>query len=176
MLTEIFLGRMGWDSDVVFMHYGPTLKYYRTMLHRALNNRVALDYIPLQEQEVRKYMRRLAEEPSRFMEHIHLLVKSTFSIIIELESGLFRLAASIAIRITYGYRVNSHHDPFVQTAEDVMSAFADGKLYLLVEIPGFLLSSTPLALTPGRWSVEMFPLRENNRESYSYLPAKRLCL
>ncbi|KAF8600720.1 cytochrome P450 [Ceratobasidium sp. AG-I] len=111
---------MGWDSDVVFTQYGPTLKYYRTLLHRALNNRVALDYIPLQEQEVRKYLRRLAEEPNNFMDHIHLL------------------AAGIAIRIAYGYRVDSYQDPFVQTAEGVMSAFSD-------------------ALAPGRWPVEMFP-------------------
>ncbi|KAF8600716.1 cytochrome P450 [Ceratobasidium sp. AG-I] len=118
---------VGWDHDVVFLPYGPLLKYYRTLLQKALNNRVALDYVPLQQQEVKKYMRRLMDKPSHFMEHIHLL------------------AAGIAIRITYGYKVDSKQDPFVQTAEEAMSAFGD-------------------ALTPGRWLVEMIPVLR-------YLPA-----
>lgn len=71
-LTILTFSSIGWDREVPFLQYGPVLKYYRTLLQRALNNRVALDYIPLQQQEVRKYMRRLAEKPSDFLEHIHL--------------------------------------------------------------------------------------------------------
>ncbi|KAG8783567.1 hypothetical protein FRC12_019589 [Ceratobasidium sp. 428] len=111
----------GWDHDIIFMEYNPTLKYYRTLLQRALNNRVALDYIPLQEHEVRRYMRRLIETPEKFMKHIHLL------------------SASIAIRMVYGYKVDSSNDRFVQAAEEVMAVFSD-------------------VLSPGRWMVEVFPL------------------
>ncbi|KAG8693797.1 hypothetical protein FRC09_010292 [Ceratobasidium sp. 395] len=111
----------GWDHDIIFMEYNPTLKYYRTLLQRALNNRVALDYIPLQEHEVRRYMRRLIETPENFMKHIHLL------------------SASIAIRMVYGYKVDSSDDRFVQAAEEVMAVFSD-------------------VLSPGRWMVEVFPL------------------
>ncbi|QRW03318.1 cytochrome P450 family protein [Ceratobasidium sp. AG-Ba] len=117
----------GWDHDIIFMGYNPTLKYYRTLLQRALNNRVSLDYVPLQEYEVRRYMRRLVETPEKFMKHIHLL------------------SASIAIRMVYGYKVDSADDRFVQAAEEVMAVFAD-------------------VLSPGRWMVEVFPLLR-------YLPA-----
>ncbi|KAG8694200.1 hypothetical protein FRC09_009997 [Ceratobasidium sp. 395] len=90
------------------------------MLQRALNNRVALDYIPLQQHEVQRFMRRLVDQPNEFMAHVHLM------------------AASIAIRIAYGYKVDSADDRFVQLAEELMTAF----------------SST---MTPAKWAVNMFP-------------------
>ncbi|KAG8795189.1 hypothetical protein FRC12_017382, partial [Ceratobasidium sp. 428] len=111
---------IGWDANIVFLSYGPLLKRYRTMLQRALNNRVALDYIPLQQHEVQRFMRRLVDQPNEFMAHVHLM------------------AASIAIRIAYGYRVDSADDRFVQLAEELMTAF----------------SST---MTPAKWAVNMFP-------------------
>ncbi|KAG9090025.1 hypothetical protein FS749_000877 [Ceratobasidium sp. UAMH 11750] len=119
---------IGWDRSIVFLPYGPLLKRYRTMLHRALNNRVALDYIPLQQYEVRRFMRRLVENPSRFMEHIHLM------------------AASIAVRIAYGHKVESAEDRFVQSAEEIMSIFSN-------------------LLKPANvWVLDMFPFLR-------YLPA-----
>ncbi|KAG8703983.1 hypothetical protein FRC09_003841 [Ceratobasidium sp. 395] len=98
---------IGWDKNVVFTPYGPLLKRYRTMLQRALNNRVSLDYIPLQQYEIQRFMRRLIDQPGEFMAHVHLM------------------AASIAVRIAYGYKVNSADDHIVQAAEELMSAFSD---------------------------------------------------
>ncbi|KAG8788493.1 hypothetical protein FRC12_014494 [Ceratobasidium sp. 428] len=129
----------GWDHDIIFMEYNPTLKYYRTLLQRALNNRVALDYIPLQEHEVRRYMRRLIEAPENFMKHIHLRVWIYHAGNDMLLTRGNRLSASIAIRMVYGYKVDSSDDKFVQAAEEVMAVFSD-------------------VLSPGRWMVEVFPL------------------
>ncbi|KAG8780358.1 hypothetical protein FRC12_023135 [Ceratobasidium sp. 428] len=70
---QYMVNLLGWDKDVIiFLNYGPKLKYYRTLLQRALNNCVAPDYIPIQKQEVRKFMRRLADNPAGFMENVHL--------------------------------------------------------------------------------------------------------
>lgn len=41
------------------------------------------------------------------------------------------MAASIAIRIAYGYKVDSADDLFVQHAEEAMAAFSDGENALL---------------------------------------------
>lgn len=112
---------VGWDRDIIFLEYGPTLKHYRTLLQRALNNRVVVDYLPLQEHEVKRLMRRLVETPDKFMEHIHLM------------------AGSVAIRMVYGYKVDSHDDRLVRSAEQIMSIFAD-------------------MVSPGRWMVNMFPI------------------
>ncbi|CAE6476393.1 hypothetical protein ACGC1H_007684 [Rhizoctonia solani] len=109
-----------WDRDIIFIEYGPTLKHYRTLLQRALNNRVALDYLPIQEHEVKRLIRRLYETPENFLNHVHLM------------------AGSVAIRMVYGYKVDSAQDPLVQSAEKVMSIFSD-------------------IMTPGRWMVEVFP-------------------
>ncbi|KAF8671716.1 cytochrome P450 [Rhizoctonia solani] len=115
------LAKLGeWDHDIIFIEYGPTLKHYRTLLQKALNNRVALDYLPLQEHEVKRLLRRLYETPEQFMEHVHLM------------------AGSVAIRMVYGYKVDSAQDPLVQSAEKVMSIFSD-------------------IMTPGRWMIEVFP-------------------
>ncbi|QRV74366.1 cytochrome P450 family protein [Ceratobasidium sp. AG-Ba] len=112
---------IGREDDIIFLNYGPLLKRFRTMLQRALNNRVSLDYTPLQQSEVVRFMRRLVDTPEGFMEHIHLM------------------AASIAIRITYGHKVESANDPFVRSAEEIMEAFSD-------------------VSSPGKWMVNMFPI------------------
>jgi hypothetical protein len=39
------------------------------------------------------------------------------------------MAASIAVRMTYGHKVDSHHDSFVQTAEELMAGFSDGMIF-----------------------------------------------
>ncbi|QRV92859.1 cytochrome P450 family protein [Ceratobasidium sp. AG-Ba] len=77
------------------------------MLNQALNNRVAKDYIPLQEQEVKKLMKRLVDQPEKFLDHVRLL------------------SASIALRVAYGYTVKSFEDPFMQTAEKWAEGFSD---------------------------------------------------
>ncbi|KAG9092147.1 hypothetical protein FS749_015958 [Ceratobasidium sp. UAMH 11750] len=112
---------IGWENNILFLPYGPLLKRYRTMLQRALNNRVSLDYIPLQQHEVQRFMRRLIEQPSEFMAHAHLM------------------AASIAVRIAYGYKVGSAEDRFVQTGEELTAAFSD-------------------VSTPAKWAVSVLPL------------------
>ncbi|KAF8670832.1 Heavy metal translocatin [Rhizoctonia solani] len=98
---------IGWENDIIFIEYGPLLKHYRTLLQRALNNRVVLDYLPLQEHEAKRLLRRLYDTPERFMQHIHLM------------------AGSVAIRMVYGYRVDSPDDRLVQAAEQVMAIFSD---------------------------------------------------
>ncbi|QRV84472.1 cytochrome P450 family protein [Ceratobasidium sp. AG-Ba] len=99
---------LGWDKEIViFLSYGPKLKYYRTLLQRALNNRVAPDYVPIQRHEVVKFLKRLVEDPSDFMENVHFM------------------SASIAVRMAYGHKVESPNDRFVQNAEEIMRAFSD---------------------------------------------------
>ncbi|KAG8708694.1 hypothetical protein FRC09_001089, partial [Ceratobasidium sp. 395] len=105
---QYMVNLLGWDKDVIiFLNYGPKLKYYRTLLQCTLNNCVAPDYIPIQKQEVRKFMRRLADNPAGFMENVHLM------------------SASIAVQMAYGHKVESPDDCFVQSAEEVMSVFSD---------------------------------------------------
>ncbi|CCO35442.1 O-methylsterigmatocystin oxidoreductase Short=OMST oxidoreductase [Rhizoctonia solani AG-1 IB] len=112
---------IGWETDIIFIEYGPLLKHYRTLLQRALNNRVVVDYLPLQEHETKRLLRRLYDTPENFMQHIHLM------------------AGSVAIRMVYGYKVDSPDDRLVQAAEEVMAIFSD-------------------IMAPGRWMVEIFPL------------------
>ncbi|KAG9103434.1 hypothetical protein FRC06_010852 [Ceratobasidium sp. 370] len=130
---------IGWDTDILFTHYGPKLKLYRTMLGQALNNRAALDYLPLQQHEIQKFMQRLIETPSDFMAHVRLL------------------AASIAVRIAYGYKVQSYNDPFVQTAEKHMEGFS-------------------VCVQPWNWAVNIFPFLRHLPDWLPIAPFQRRAL
>ncbi|KAG9092479.1 hypothetical protein FS749_015728 [Ceratobasidium sp. UAMH 11750] len=128
---------IGWDKDILFMAYGPTFKRYRTMLSRALNNRVSLDYVPVQQHEVQRFLKRLLDQPSEFMEHVHLL------------------AASIAVRIAYGHKVESHDDDFVKVAEEHMAGMSELMLpwkWIVNVIP-------PLRHLPTRFPIFPFQRR-----------------
>ncbi|KAG8720717.1 hypothetical protein FRC09_009103, partial [Ceratobasidium sp. 395] len=124
---------IGWDKDIMFMAYGPTFKRYRTMLSRALNNRVALDYVSVQQHEVQRFLKRLVDQPAEFMEHVHLL------------------AASIAVRIAYGHQVESHDDKFVRVAEEHMAGLSELMLpwkWIVNIIPPLRYLPTSLPIFP----------------------------
>lgn len=56
----------------MFLEYGPALRRQRALCQRALNSRVVQDYLPVQEHEIKRLMKRLLETPEKFMEQIHL--------------------------------------------------------------------------------------------------------
>ncbi|QRV89144.1 cytochrome P450 family protein [Ceratobasidium sp. AG-Ba] len=97
----------GWDQDILFLQYGERFKRFRVLLQRALNKRAALDYIPMQQHEIRRFMHRLVQAPEKFVDHVHLM------------------AASIAIGVSYGYKTESIKDYYVKVAEGSMVALAD---------------------------------------------------
>ncbi|KAG9081025.1 hypothetical protein FRC06_005899, partial [Ceratobasidium sp. 370] len=97
----------GYDKTIAQLQYGPTLKRYRALLHRELNNRAAMNYLPLQYHEVRKFMRRLVEKPKDFLNAARLMSSSVF------------------IRIAYGYEVKSDDDRFVKNARLATAAFSE---------------------------------------------------
>ncbi|QRW12335.1 cytochrome P450 family protein [Ceratobasidium sp. AG-Ba] len=123
---------IGWDKDIMFMAFGPTFKRYRTMLSRALNNRVAPDYISVQQEEVRGLMKRLVQSPNSFMEHVHF----------------------IAVRITYGHKVETYNDPFVQVAEEHMIGLSE-------------------LMLPWKWAVNAIPALRHLPLSLPIFPFQR---
>ncbi|KAG9084302.1 hypothetical protein FS749_005327 [Ceratobasidium sp. UAMH 11750] len=97
----------GYDKTIAQLQYGPTLKRYRAWLHRELNNRASMNYLPLQHHEIRKFMRRLVENPEDFLNATRLMSSSVF------------------LRIAYGYDVKSDDDRFVQNAKLATAAFSE---------------------------------------------------
>ncbi|QRV78105.1 cytochrome P450 family protein [Ceratobasidium sp. AG-Ba] len=139
----------GWNTDILFLQYGPTLKLYRTMLNRALNNRVATDYIPLQQHEVQRLMLRLIDKPSEFMSHVRLL------------------ASAIAVRLAYGYKVDSYQDEFVQTAEKHMQGFSD-----LTQWWNWMVNMFPPLKYGPNWP-SIIPFRRKAQEVIQVMEAHR---
>ncbi|QRW06340.1 cytochrome P450 family protein [Ceratobasidium sp. AG-Ba] len=149
----------GWNTDIVFLQYGPTLKLYRSMLNRALNNRVAADYVPLQQHEVQRFMLRLIDKPTEFMSHVRLLV------------------SAITVRLAYGYKVDSYQDEFIQTAEKHMQGFAD-----LSKWWGWMVNIFPALKYGPNWpsiipfrrrAQELIQIMNDNREKpFAYVKSQ----
>ncbi|ESK94311.1 cytochrome p450 [Moniliophthora roreri MCA 2997] len=97
-------GLMGWSSALTLLQYGKRFLKHRRMLHEFLNQHTCLDYIPIQTEEARSLVMRLADEPDRFAHHLN------------------RFSAAVILRVSYGQRIETDDDPFLEMAEDVSRA------------------------------------------------------
>ncbi|EUC61108.1 cytochrome P450 family protein [Rhizoctonia solani AG-3 Rhs1AP] len=118
----------GWTDAILFVPYGPRLRTYRRFLHQTLNPRATLEFQSLQVEEMRKFMKRLLNEPERFYEHARLY------------------AGAVSIRIAYGHTARSSDDKFIRMAEDFMSAAVEAST------PGrWLVETIPLLRFIPSW-------------------------
>ncbi len=51
------------------MHYGARWRKFRAVFHQCMNPNVIVQYRPIQEAEIKKYLLRLVEDPVKFYEH-----------------------------------------------------------------------------------------------------------
>ncbi|KAI0640976.1 cytochrome P450 [Trametes meyenii] len=101
----MFAEMIGHGSSLPTISYGARFRRLRKWMHDAVGNRDALrSYQHIQQREVLRLVRNLAEDPSRFFDHIHLYV------------------AAILLEVAYGRRVTSLHDELVQVAERGINA------------------------------------------------------
>ncbi|KAK7041484.1 hypothetical protein VNI00_009352 [Paramarasmius palmivorus] len=95
---------MGWTSALTLLQYDKRFLKHRRMLHEFLNQHTCLDYIPIQTEEARSLVMRLAEDPEKFAHHLN------------------RFSAAVILRVSYGQRITTDEDPFLEMAEDVSRA------------------------------------------------------
>ena len=61
---------MGWGDGLAFVEYGPRLRAYRRIFHRAIGSREAVSaYAHLQEAHAKSFARNCWREPEQFREH-----------------------------------------------------------------------------------------------------------
>ncbi|KZO97553.1 cytochrome P450 [Calocera viscosa TUFC12733] len=99
----------------------PRFSTYRRILHDTLGPRPMRDIWPIQEQEVKAFLRNLLVDPEKVDAHIR------------------SNAASVIMKVAYGYDIQPKHDPFVAAVEEAF-------------INGYIIT------TPGRWLVDSFPI------------------
>ncbi|GME27166.1 cytochrome p450 [Neofusicoccum parvum] len=75
------------------MHYGPTWRMIRKMIHALLNVNVAKSYVPYQDLENKQMLNDLLDNPKAFVEHLR------------------RYSSSLIASIVFGWRTTTYDDP-----------------------------------------------------------------
>ncbi|KAJ7759152.1 cytochrome P450 [Mycena metata] len=93
---------MGWDWNLVLQSYNEGFFPHRRIVQQHFQpGVVAREYRPVMLSEVTVLLQNLLDAPQHFSDHLK------------------RMAAAIIMMVTYGHRVVSDNDPFVQLAEEV---------------------------------------------------------
>ncbi|KAG2007166.1 cytochrome P450 [Coprinopsis cinerea AmutBmut pab1-1] len=112
---------VGWKNTLVLIPYGDRFRSFRKMFHQVIGTHASMsNFHSVEEEETRKFLKALLKDPSNFVQH----VRST--------------AGAIILRISHGYRVKEHQDPFVAVAEEATEQFS-----LATAPGGFLVNLIP---------------------------------
>ncbi|KAL1739761.1 cytochrome P450, partial [Schizophyllum fasciatum] len=98
---------LGWSRAMVFRRYAPDFKMMRKLVHSVIGTQASMrQFDTVEEEEVHSFLRRLLQTPEDFADHIR------------------HMTGAIILRISHGYRVASHDDPFNKLAEESMDSFS----------------------------------------------------
>ncbi|KAJ7123313.1 cytochrome P450 [Mycena crocata] len=93
---------MGWDWNLVLQSYNEGFLAHRRIVQQHFQpSIVALEYRPVMVIEVRVLLQNLLATPDHFSDHLK------------------RMAGGIIMMVTYGHRVRSNNDPYIELAEEV---------------------------------------------------------
>ncbi|KAA1465965.1 cytochrome P450 [Dentipellis sp. KUC8613] len=113
---------IGWERTLALTPYGDRFREYRRMLHRLIGNRLNMEKLhPIEELETHRFLRRILESPDDVSEHIR------------------KTAGAIILKISHGYQIKEHNDPFIINADTATDQFSK-------------------ATEPGAFMVDLLPL------------------
>lgn len=112
---------------MTFIPYNSKWRFHRKIMHQALSTRACTQYYPMQAAETHKYLLRIIQRPSQFLEETR------------------RLAGSTIMLMAYGYEVKED-DTYVPMVEDAV--------YGLTQTlgVGFLVDVVPLLRFLPDWA------------------------
>lgn len=98
---------VGWKNTLVLLPYGDRLREYRRNFHHVIGSRAAMDiYQPIEEIETHRFLKRVLAKPDQLQAHVR------------------HTAGAIILRISHGYEVKEHNDPFVDLADLAVDQFS----------------------------------------------------
>lgn len=98
---------VGWKNTLVLLPYGDRLREYRKHFARVIGSRAAMStYHPIEEIETHRFLQRVLAKPAELAQHVR------------------HTAGSIILRISHGYQVKEHQDPFVDLADKAVEQFS----------------------------------------------------
>ncbi|KDR69562.1 hypothetical protein GALMADRAFT_77321 [Galerina marginata CBS 339.88] len=118
----------GFGKALLFHKYGEVVRKTRKLMHAEISRSAVSQHKELQEREVQNFVDRILRSPKT------------------LHGDSQRLAASVILMISHGYKVNGPNDPFVSLAEQVMSYVEK-----VITPNNFLVDSLPILLYLPEW-------------------------
>jgi len=98
---------VGWKNTLVLLPYGDRLREYRKHFARVIGSRAAMgNYHAIEEIETHRFLQRVLAKPAELAQHVR------------------HTAGSIILRISHGYQVKEHQDPFVDLADKAVEQFS----------------------------------------------------
>ena len=98
---------VGWKNTLVLLPYGDRFREYRKNFARVIGSRAAMDtYHPIEEIETHRFLQRVLAKPAELSQHVR------------------HTAGAIILRISHGYEVKEHQDPFVDLADRAVEQFS----------------------------------------------------
>lgn len=114
---------VGWKNTLVLLPYGDRLREYRKNFARVIGSRAAMStYHAIEEMETHRFLQRVLAKPSELSQHVR------------------HTAGAIILRISHGYQVKEHQDPFVELADKAVDQFS-------------------MSTATGAWMVDVIPSR-----------------
>ncbi|KAF5321043.1 hypothetical protein D9619_000276 [Psilocybe cf. subviscida] len=112
---------VGWKNTMVLLPYGERFRHYRRLFHSVIGSPLAVkSFEPSEEIEARRFLRQVLLKPNELATHIR------------------KTAGAVILRISHGYEVKEHNDPFVAIADRATEQFS-------------------LATAPGGFLVDLIP-------------------
>ncbi|KAH7916689.1 cytochrome P450 [Hygrophoropsis aurantiaca] len=97
----------GWKNTLVLLPYGDRFREYRKNFHRVIGSRASMDtYHAVEEIETHRFLQRVLAKPSELSAHVR------------------KTAGAIILRISHGYEVKEHNDPFIELADVAVNQFS----------------------------------------------------
>ncbi|KAF8450341.1 cytochrome P450 [Boletus edulis BED1] len=98
---------VGWKNTLVLLPYGDRFREYRKNFARVIGSRAAMDtYHPTEEIETHRFLQRVLAKPAELSQHVR------------------HTAGAIILRISHGYEVKEHQDPFIDLADRAVDQFS----------------------------------------------------
>ena len=98
---------VGWKNTLVLLPYGDRFREYRKNFARVIGSRAAMEsYHPIEESETHRFLQRVLAKPAELSQHVR------------------HTAGAIILRISHGYQVKEHQDPFIDLADRAVDQFS----------------------------------------------------
>ncbi|KLO12343.1 cytochrome P450 [Schizopora paradoxa] len=132
--TLVFGGEMcGWENTLAMQHYSPRFRAYRKNIYQLMGSKNAINkFNPLIEEETRRTLIRIVEDPQQLMGHIRTQ------------------AGAIILKMSHGYSIERSYrgarDPLVDLADEALVQFS------LAATPGaWLVDVIPILRSLPSW-------------------------